>query len=82
MNQSLNIDDVKFRKISSSIILEVAYHNNSLFVKFKDGSIYEYFDMPKLEYNNMLWAKSIWSYLKKNLASYKYKKHENNWRSK
>lgn len=78
----INIDDIAFRKVKSSIIVKVAYHEEIMYIEFKNWKIYEYYNVPKYEYNNMLEADSVGSYFKKNLSWYKYKEYDDSWSDK
>ena len=71
----IDVEDVSFRRVKSSIIERVWYHDGSMYVVFSNKNLYVYKDVPKFEYNNMISDKSVGGYFKKNLASYQFKKY-------
>ena len=63
--------------VSSSNVYSIGYDPNTLTleVEFTNGSIYQYFDVPEIEYNNLIGAESIGSYLYQNIKNnYRYAK--------
>ncbi|GGE29416.1 KTSC domain-containing protein [Psychroflexus planctonicus] len=63
--------------VRSSNIVSVGYDSNSeiLEAEFKDGSVYQYFDVPKDEYDSLRSASSHGIYFSKNIRdNYKFKK--------
>lgn len=61
--------------VGSSNISEVGYNDEEsiLFVKFKTGSTYRYFDVPREEYDKMMAAPSVGLYFKDHIKhAYKY----------
>lgn len=57
--------------VSSSNILSVGYDDDSfvLEVEFKDGRVYQYFDVPRAEFDALLSAGSIGSYFSANIRN-------------
>ena len=49
--------------VSSSRISSVGWENNTLEIEFKDGAIYQYFDVSKSEYQNFINSSSLGSAL-------------------
>ena len=51
--------------VSSSNVSSVGYEysENALYVEFNSGAIYKYYDVPEHEYEQLLNASSIGSYL-------------------
>lgn len=63
--------------VSSSNVASVGYDAGSalLEVEYKDGSIYQYFDVPQHHYEGLVGAGSVGSYLNQNIkGSYRYSK--------
>jgi hypothetical protein len=63
--------------VSSSNIESIGYNaeEETVYVQFLNGSIYTYKGVPKHEYNNLLEATSIGSYLHRNYKNvYPYEK--------
>jgi len=61
--------------VTSSNIASVGYDPNTmtLEVEFTNGSVYQYFDVPETEYQNLMGASSVGTYLNQNIkASYRY----------
>lgn len=70
------MSNVKMIKVDSSIISSIGYDksNELVYVKFNNGSLYEYKDVPQDMFDNLLNAPSIGSYLHhhfKDVFSYK-----------
>ncbi|MCX6168695.1 MAG: KTSC domain-containing protein [Ignavibacteriales bacterium] len=59
--------------VSSSHIEAVGYDPNTavLEIQFKDGSVYDYYDVPSYEYDGLLSAESKGTYAHQNI----YKKY-------
>ena len=55
--------------LDSSNVTAVTYDDEQqlLQVKFHTGSVYEYYDVPRTTYNNLLKAKSAGKYLNKHI---------------
>ena len=55
--------------INSSAIAKVGYDpdNATLVIEFTKGNIYEYYDVPQYEYDNLMSADSAGSYASKNI---------------
>ncbi len=51
------------QSVSSSRISSVGWENNTLEVEFKDGAIYQYFDVSKSEYQDFINSPSLGSAL-------------------
>lgn len=49
--------------VSSSRMSKVGYENNTMYVKFKDGSIYAYLNVSASEYNDFINSPSLGSAL-------------------
>jgi hypothetical protein len=63
--------------VSSSNVESIGYDENieSLYVKFINGSIYEYKNVPKMVFEQLLFAPSIGSYMHRNIkGSFAYEK--------
>jgi len=63
--------------VESSNILGVYYNINTaiLYLQFKDGSVYEYYDVPEYVYNEFIAAESKGTYAHKNIyKNYKQQK--------
>jgi len=56
-------------RVESSNVSSLGYDDSSerLFIKFNSGAIYVYYDVPIEEYNNLLTASSIGSYVWTNI---------------
>ena len=59
--------------VSSSNILRIGYDESTalLIIEFKDGSSYEYYDVPQYEYDGLMIAESHGKYAHQNI----YKKY-------
>lgn len=62
--------------VNSSNLAAIGYEPNSavLCIKFKDGSAYEYFDVPQHEYDGLMSADSHGTYAHQNI----YKRYRQN----
>lgn len=63
--------------VSSSSVASVGYDPNTmtLEVEFKNGSVYQYFDVPEAVYQELMIADSVGRYLNENIKnSYRYTK--------
>jgi hypothetical protein len=61
--------------VISSNVASVGYDPNTmtLEVEFTNGSVYQYFDVPELEYQSLMTAESLGKYLNHNIKSnYRY----------
>lgn len=61
--------------VTSSNVASIGYDSNSmtLEVEFLNGSIYQYFDVPEVEYLNLISAESVGRYLNQNIKNnYRY----------
>jgi hypothetical protein len=61
--------------VTSTNIVEIGYDPPSLTleVMFRNGGVYQYFDIPKQEYESLLGAASIGEYLNRNIKGrYRY----------
>jgi hypothetical protein len=66
---------VKRDLVTSTNIVEIGYDPPSLTLEvvFRNGGIYQYFDIPKQEYESLLGAASIGEYLNRNIKGrYRY----------
>jgi len=61
-------------RVNSSNVRSVGYSaiNKALFVEFIDGTIYEYSNVPKVHYDNLIIAGSVGSYLHSNIIKMGY----------
>jgi len=65
------------QSVSSSNIASIGYDDASqtMEVEFLNGSVYQYFDVPRNEYNGMMSASSHGQYLAQNIkGNYRYSK--------
>jgi hypothetical protein len=72
----MDLDLVEQLDINSSAISEASYYPNvkRLFVTFKSGKEYEYFNVPEHIVNEFRYAPSKGKFLKKHIiATYKFK---------
>jgi hypothetical protein len=63
--------------VSSSNVASVGYDPNSmtLEVEFKDGSVYQYFDVPETVYQELMRASSVGEFMHANIRNnYRYTK--------
>lgn len=63
--------------VQSSNVASVGYDAGTLTleVEFTNGTIYLYFDVPEVEYHNLIGAESVGKYLNQNIKnSYRYSK--------
>ena len=61
--------------VSSSNVASVGYEEftQTLEVEFHDGSVYQYFDVPRSTYEGLINASSVGSYLHHNIkGKYRY----------
>lgn len=61
--------------VTSSNVASVGYEQQSatLKVEFLDGAVYQYFDVPEAEFESLLGAGSVGSYLNANIKGrYRY----------
>ena len=61
--------------VTSSHVASVGYDLNTmtLEVEFRNGAVYQYFDVPETEYQHLMSASSVGTYLNQNIkASYRY----------
>lgn len=61
--------------VSSSTVVSVGYEPSTLTleVEFKNGSIYQYFDMPDSVYQELMRASSVGKFLNANIKNnYRY----------
>jgi hypothetical protein len=68
---------MEFTKVESSMIDEVAYQSGSelLFVRFKNGSLYSYEDVPKHLFDELLNSESKGKFFTNNIKKdYVFKK--------
>lgn len=62
--------------VVSSNISQIGYENSSLYVLFNNGSLYEYFNVPEILFNNLMSAPSHGQYLDAHIkkGGYRYRK--------
>jgi hypothetical protein len=65
---------MEMKKVKSSNVDSVGYNDGQLDIKFKSGSIYRYFDVPKDVYEALMRSKSIGKYVSASIV--KKFKHE------
>lgn len=61
--------------VSSSDVASVGYEPSTmtLEVEFHSGAVYQYFDVPEVEYQNLMSAGSVGKYLNQNIKnSFRY----------
>lgn len=61
--------------VQSSNVASVGYDSGTLTleVEFTNGMVYQYFDVPEVEYHNLIGAGSVGKYLNQNIKnSYRY----------
>jgi hypothetical protein len=61
--------------VTSSNVASIGYDANTmtLEVEFTNGSVYQYFDVPETEYQALVSASSVGTYLNQNIkARYRY----------
>ena len=46
--------------VSSTLVDSIGYHNGNLYIQFKNGNLYEYFNVPFRHYQGMLAAKDVY----------------------
>jgi hypothetical protein len=61
------MDTPQFTTVESSNVDAVAYEQDNVFVKFKNGSTYKYKSVPKPVYDNLLTAPSVGQFLNKEI---------------
>jgi len=60
----MNASEIKWIPIeSSSIVKSIAYHKPSLFIKFKNDRMYQYFTVPEGLFEELKTAESIGKYV-------------------
>lgn len=61
--------------VSSSNISSVGYENATLYIRFNNGSLYAYYNVPESVYNGLMNASSIGKYHAAYIKnSYKYQR--------
>lgn len=63
--------------VSSSNVDSVGYdpETMTLEIEFKNGAVYQYFDVPDMEHRNLVSADSVGTYLNRNIKNlYRYSK--------
>ncbi len=61
--------------VQSSNVASIGYDPGTLTleVEFTNGAVYQYFDVPEVEYQNLIGAESVGSYLNQNIKNnYRY----------
>ncbi len=66
------MDNIDMIPVSSSNVAEVGYEEQSqiVYVRFLNGSLYAYKGVPEHEFNELLNAPSVGSYLHKNYKNF------------
>lgn len=59
-------------KVTSTVIDEIDYVGNQLFVKFKNNKTYKYEWCSPSQYRDFIQSKSKWTFLKTKLNKLKY----------
>lgn len=65
------------KPVKSSNIASIGYDDNSstLEIEFKNGTVYQYFDLPEREYKGFIGAESHGTYLAQSIKGrYRYSK--------
>ncbi len=63
------------QQVESSNLESIGHEEQVLEIEFKDGSVYQYFDVPKDEHTNLMNAESHGKYFSANIKNkYRYKK--------
>lgn len=61
-------------RVFSSNVRSVGWENNILEVEFKDGSVYQYLNVPARHFENLLKTRSVGSYIHSRIKSvYRYR---------
>jgi hypothetical protein len=66
---------MEWRELSSSVIARVAYDeaSHTLIIEFRSGTFYDYFDVPKNVYQELIDASSAGTYFAENIRDvYRY----------
>jgi hypothetical protein len=63
----MEITKIEFIQVESSMIEEIAYHDNKLYVRFHNGNLYSYADVPKELFDEMFNAESIGKFFSANI---------------
>ena len=45
--------------VTSTLVDSIGYHNGNLYIQFKNGNLYEYFNVPFRHYQGILAAESV-----------------------
>ena len=53
--------------VASTLADSIGYHNGNLYIQFKSGNLYEYFNVPFRHYQGMLAAESVGKYYGKHI---------------
>lgn len=75
MSESTNVAKLTWTSVESSTISAVAHEDESLFVQFKGGGIFEYAKVPDAVYNELLAAKSKGAYFNKHIKGIYHEKN-------
>jgi len=60
---------MKWKNVESSNVESVAHYEQDLYIKFKGGSTYRYFEVPREVYKSLLKAESVGKYIAENVKS-------------
>ena len=63
------------KNVTSSNLNSVGYENGTLEIEFNSGGIYQYFNVPEIEYNRLMSASSHGQYFAAHIKNhYEFKK--------
>ena len=68
------LNGTKMKRVESSSVLAAGYnnHTSTLYVKFTSGAVYEYEEVPRLEYLDFIYSDSPGKYVQ-DVLTLKYK---------
>lgn len=56
------VNPMSMHFVTSTLVDSVGYHNGNLYIQFKNGNLYEYFNVPFRHYQGILAAESVGKY--------------------
>ena len=66
---------MKMIPVSSSNIAEIGYEDNTLYVRFNNGALYAYYNVPEIVYSSLMSAPSHGKYLAQHIkGAYRYQR--------
>jgi len=75
MNKPFEVTELK--KVESSNISQIGFHDNVTFVEFKNGAVYSYAGTKKEDYESLVNAKSVGAHLNSEIkGKFEYEKVE------